>query len=115
MQVHLPLLNKEMVTLFTNTLKALYYEHVMGSSTHQFNDVVVIVKRIKQGIRSGRIFVPIEKNSFRGKKEIDLVESGCKRKKGQIQNYNSPSSSSQITNINFNSQFPVRKPEPQNN
>jgi hypothetical protein len=31
-QVHPPLLDKEMVTLFTNTLRAPYYEHVMGSS-----------------------------------------------------------------------------------
>jgi len=111
-QVHPQLLNKEMVTLFINTLKALYYKHVMGSLTHQFTDIVVIVKRIKQEIRSGRIFMPIEKNAFRGKKEVDLIESGCKSKKGQFQNYNTPSSSSQIANINFNSQFPKEELNP---
>jgi hypothetical protein len=31
-QVHPPLLDKEMVTLFADTLKAPYYEHVMDSS-----------------------------------------------------------------------------------
>ena len=31
-QVHPPLMDKEMVTLFADTLKASYYEHVMGSS-----------------------------------------------------------------------------------
>ena len=31
-QVHPPLLDKEMVKLFANTLRAPYYEHVMGSS-----------------------------------------------------------------------------------
>ena len=31
-QVHPPLLDREMVTLFANTLMAPYYEHVMGSS-----------------------------------------------------------------------------------
>jgi hypothetical protein len=38
-QVHPPLSDKEMVTLFADTLKAPYYEHVMGSSTQQFTDV----------------------------------------------------------------------------
>jgi hypothetical protein len=32
-QVHPSLLDKEMIILFSNTLKAPYYEHVMGSST----------------------------------------------------------------------------------
>ena len=31
-QVHPPLLDREMVTLFANTLRAPYYEHVMESS-----------------------------------------------------------------------------------
>jgi hypothetical protein len=33
-QVHLLLLDKEMVTLFFDTLKVPYYEHVMGSSAN---------------------------------------------------------------------------------
>jgi hypothetical protein len=41
-QVHPPLLDKEMVTLFADTLKAPYYEHVMGSSAQQFTDAVVV-------------------------------------------------------------------------
>jgi hypothetical protein len=40
-------LEKEMVTLFTNILKFLYYEHMMGSSTQHFYDVVVIAERIE--------------------------------------------------------------------
>jgi len=32
-QVHHLLLDKEMVTLFTNMLKALYYDYMIGSST----------------------------------------------------------------------------------
>jgi hypothetical protein len=38
--VHPSLLDKEMVTPFANTLKASYYEHVMGSSTQKFTDAV---------------------------------------------------------------------------
>ena len=44
-QVHPPLLDKEIVALFTNTLRVPYYEHVMGSSAQQFID--------EQGIQSG--------------------------------------------------------------
>ena len=45
-QVHPPFLDKEMVTLFANTLKAPYYEHVMGSSIQQFTDVVAVAEQI---------------------------------------------------------------------
>ena len=54
-QVHPPLLDREMVTLFANMLKAPFYEHVMGSSAQQFTDAVVVAERIEQGIKSGRI------------------------------------------------------------
>ncbi|KAL3597067.1 hypothetical protein D5086_008704 [Populus alba] len=43
-QVQPPLLEKEMVALFANTLKAPYYEHVMGSSAQQFTDVVAVAE-----------------------------------------------------------------------
>jgi len=43
-QVHPPLLDKEMVTLFASTLKTLYYEHVMGSSTKQFINAIIVAK-----------------------------------------------------------------------
>ena len=60
-QVHPPLLDKEMVMLFANTLRAPYYEHLMGNSAQQFIDVVAVTERIEQGIHNGRIFAPIEK------------------------------------------------------
>jgi len=46
-QIYPPLLDKEMVTLFANTLKAPYYEHVMGSSTQQFTDAVAVAECIE--------------------------------------------------------------------
>jgi hypothetical protein len=46
-QVHPLLLDKEMVTLFANTLKALYYEHVIGSSAQQSTNTVAVVEHIK--------------------------------------------------------------------
>ena len=64
-QVHPPLLDKEMVTLFANTLRVPYYEHVMGSSAQQFTDDVAVAERIEQGIRSGRILAPVEKMALK--------------------------------------------------
>jgi len=112
-QVHPPLLEKEMVALFANTLKAPYYEHMMGSSAQQFTDAVVVAERIEQGVKSGRIYAPMEKKGFGVKKrEIDHIESSYKSKKGQFQRYNTQSSSSQIANTNFNFPIPARKLEP---
>ena len=114
-QVHPPLLEKEMVALFANTLKAPYYEHVMGSSAQQFTDAVAVAERIEQGVKSGRISAPMEKKGFGvRKREIDHVESSYQSKKGQFQRYNTPSLSSQIANTNFNFPTPTKKPEPQN-
>jgi hypothetical protein len=94
-QVHPPLLDKEMVTLFADTLKAPYYEHVMGSSAQQFTDVVVVCERIEQGVKSGRIPAPIEKKGFE-RKEVNHIEDGYKGRKNSSQNYHTLS---QIANI----------------
>jgi hypothetical protein len=109
-QVHPPLMDKEMVTLFANTLRDPYYEHVMGSSAQQFTDVVVVVEHIEQGVKSGKISALVEKRGFEGKKkEVDHVEG----RKNPFQKYRTPSPSPQISNINLNPTFPTRKPEPQ--
>jgi hypothetical protein len=60
-----------MVALFAYTLKAPYYEHVMGSSAQQFTDAVAVAERIEQGVKSGRISAPMEKKRFRSEKERD--------------------------------------------
>jgi hypothetical protein len=44
-----------MVTLFANTFKSQYYEHLMGNSDQYFYDVVIIAERIEQEIKAGRI------------------------------------------------------------
>jgi hypothetical protein len=89
-----------MVTLFADTLKAPYYEHVMGSSAQQFIDVVVVCERIEQGIKSGKISAPTEKRGFE-RKEVNHIEDGYKGRKNSSQNYHTPS---QIANI--------KKPKP---
>jgi len=113
-QVHPPLLDKEMITLFANTLKYPYYEHMMGSSAQQFTDAMVVAEPIEQGVKSGRISAPVKKKGSEGKrKEVDHVEGSYRGRKNPFQKYHTPSFSPQIANINLNSFFPAKKPEPQ--
>jgi hypothetical protein len=113
-QVHPPLLDKEMVTLFANTLIDPYYEHVMGRSAQQFTDVVAVAECIEQGVKSGRVSAPMEKKGFEGKrKEVNHVEGSYRGRKNPFQKYHTSSFSPQIANINLNSSFPDRKPKPQ--
>jgi hypothetical protein len=63
------LLEKEMVTLFTNTFKSPYYEYLMGSFAQHLCDVVVIAKRIEKGVRADKISKPTEKNRVCREKE----------------------------------------------
>jgi hypothetical protein len=107
-QVHPPLLDKEMVTLFAVTLKAPYYEHVMGSSVQQFTDPVVVCEQIEQCVKSGTILVAPEKRGFE-RKVVNHVGDDYKGRKNTFQNYHPPS---QITNINSSS--PIKRFEPQN-
>jgi hypothetical protein len=53
-----------MVTLFANTFKAPYYEHLMGNSSQHFYDTVRVAKRIEQGIKVARISEPLGKKGF---------------------------------------------------
>jgi hypothetical protein len=71
----------------------------MGSSAQQFTNIMAVVERIEQGIRTSRIYVPIKRRGFEGKrKEVDHVEGGYKGKKNSFQKYHTPS---QIANINL--------------
>ena len=68
-QVNPPMLEKEMISLFSNTFKAPYFEYLVRSSAQYFTDLVVIAERIEQAIGLGKIANPIEKNGF--------TEDGC--------------------------------------
>ena len=97
-----PLIETEMVTLFAKTFKAPYYEHLMGSSSQHFYDVVRVAERIEQGIKAGRIPEPLEKKGFSGRRregDVNNLEGGYK---GKRVNYPNPGTSTpQFTNMNF--------------
>jgi hypothetical protein len=63
-QVNPPMLEKEMISLFSNTFKAPYFEYLVRSSAQHFTDLVVIAERIEQAIGLGKIINPTEKNGF---------------------------------------------------
>jgi len=67
-QVNPPMLEMEMINLFSNTFKASYFEYLVRSFAQHFTDLVVIAERIKQAIGLGKIADPTEKNSFTEKK-----------------------------------------------
>ena len=54
-QVEPPLHDKEMVPMFIDTLKSPFYEHMLGSVSSNFSDIVIIGEKIKFGLKSGKI------------------------------------------------------------
>jgi len=54
-QVEPPLHDKEMVAMFIDTLQSPFYEHMVGSVSLNFADMVIIGERIEFGFKSGKI------------------------------------------------------------
>ncbi|XP_061945039.1 uncharacterized protein LOC133669048 [Populus nigra] len=111
------LLEKEMVTLFSNTFKSPYFEHLVGSSAQHFYDAVTIAERIEQAIRMGRMLEPTEKKGFTGKKkdsEVNNVEGVYKGKKKNYHHYNFQIPTQQVASVNFTKPFPTNQQNPPN-
>ncbi|RDX72858.1 hypothetical protein CR513_47602, partial [Mucuna pruriens] len=53
-QVQPPITEREMVTMFINTLPSPYYDKVVGNVASNFADLVVVGERIEVGIRQGK-------------------------------------------------------------
>ncbi|KAK5794845.1 hypothetical protein PVK06_036095 [Gossypium arboreum] len=54
-QVQPPLLEKETTMLFINTLNAPFINHMLGSATKSFSDIVMTGEMIENTLRSGKI------------------------------------------------------------
>jgi hypothetical protein len=60
-----------MANLFSNTFKALYFKHLVGTTTQHFINIMIVVERIKQAITVGKIIDLSKKKCFAGmEKEI---------------------------------------------
>ena len=54
-QVQPPMTDKELNKMFLNTLKAPYYDRMIGNSNKDFLDVVSIGEMIETGVKQGKI------------------------------------------------------------
>ncbi|KAA0066096.1 uncharacterized protein E6C27_scaffold21G00870 [Cucumis melo var. makuwa] len=119
-EVQPPLTDKEMTSMFMNTLRAPFYERMIGNASTNFSDIIVVGERIEYGIKHGRLAEPtteyggIKKGTISKKKEgevhaIGFPNSGkhksifCQRKYEQ----NFPSFISNVSHIPYNSYVPA--------
>ena len=63
-QVQPPMTDKELNKMFLNTLKALYYDRMIGNSNKDFSDVVSVGEMIEVGVKQGKI------EALKAKKQI---------------------------------------------
>ena len=54
-QVQPPIIDKELNKMFLNTLKASYYDRMIGNSNTNFSDVVFIGEMIENEVKLGKI------------------------------------------------------------
>ncbi|XP_057453231.1 uncharacterized protein LOC130745105 [Lotus japonicus] len=54
-QVYPPVTDKEMITMFVETLQPPFYDHMVGSVSSNFADMVTVGERVESGMRTGRI------------------------------------------------------------
>ena len=54
-QVQPPMTDKELNKMFLNTLKAPYYDRMMGNSNNNFSDVVSVGEMIENGVKLDKI------------------------------------------------------------
>ena len=54
-QVQPPMTDKELNKMFLNTLKAPYYDRMIGNSNKDFSDVVSVGEMIEVGVKQGKI------------------------------------------------------------
>ena len=68
-QVQPPITNKKLNKMFLNTLKASYYDRMIGNSNTNFLDVVSAREMIESGVKLGKIESTEAKKSTSKKKE----------------------------------------------
>ena len=54
-RVHPPLSDRELVDLFLGTLSYPFFNHMIGSSSVGFTELILIGEQVEAGIKSGKI------------------------------------------------------------
>ncbi|XP_073224461.1 uncharacterized protein [Cicer arietinum] len=75
-QVEPPLSEKEMVTMFINTLQPPFYDKMIGSVSSNFSDLVIIGERVEMGFKSGKIA-----SGYTGLNNTKKLPAGANKKK----------------------------------
>ena len=81
-QVQPPLTDKELSAMFINTLKAPFYDRMVGSASNKFFDIMTIGERIKYGIKYGKITERAGSSTLSTK---NTNFSKKKKKEGEVQ------------------------------
>ena len=68
-QVQPPLTDKKLNKMFLNTLKAPYYDRMIGNSNKDFSDIVSAREMIEAGVKQGKIEASEAKKKFSKRKE----------------------------------------------
>ena len=54
-RVHPPLFDRELVDMFLRTLSGPFFNHLIGSSSSGFTELIMTSERVEVGIKSGKI------------------------------------------------------------
>ena len=79
-QVQPPITDKELNKMFLNTLKAPYYDRMIGNSNKKFSNVVSVGEMIEAGVKQGKIESAEAKKPIPKKKEGETYTMTIKRK-----------------------------------
>ena len=76
-RVQPPLFDRELVDMFLGTLPGPFFNHLIGSSSAGFTELILTGERVETGIWSGKIqkdtLSNIINKPFTGKKEINVI------------------------------------------
>ena len=77
-RVQPPLSERELVDMFLGTLSGTFFNHLIGSSSAGFTELILTGERVESRIRSGKIQKDasasiVAKKPFTGKKEVSDV------------------------------------------
>ena len=74
-----PFSDRELVDMFLGTLSSPFFNHLIGSSSAGFTELILTRERVEVGIQSGKIQKDTSsstvKKPFTGKKEVNAIYS----------------------------------------
>jgi len=69
--------------MFIETLQTLFYEHLLGSISSNFSDIVTIGERIEHGLKNGKIAQ--SPSTATNAKKLGFNNNNNQKKEGEVQ------------------------------